>query len=145
MQSIPGYANTILYGTDHLTNWWDFFGAWDASIGAGKRLHQAAPILDVAGMGPARGELELRSVSPNPVREIGRITYSVARRGRVTVVLMDIQGRVVRRVFDGMSEPGEHTVDWRRGEPSADGLPAGIYLVRVSAERASRVRRVALL
>jgi hypothetical protein len=145
MESIPGYANTILSGADYLTNWWDFLGSWDASIGANERLHQATPVLDVAGMGPVRGELGLRSVSPNPIRQIGRIAYVVARRGRVTIELMDVQGRLVRHVFDGMSEPGEHTVEWRRGERSVDVLPAGIYLVRVSEGGASQVRQVALL
>jgi hypothetical protein len=145
MQSVPGYANTILSGTDHLTNWWDFLGSWDASIGAVERLHQAAPVLDVAETGPPRSELELRSVSPNPVQQIGRVTFAVTRTGHVDVVLMDVQGRAVRRLFDGVAEPGDHTVEWMRGDPSADVLPAGIYLVRVSEGGVSRVRRVALL
>ena len=145
MQSIPGYGNTLLSGTDHLTNWWDFLCAWDASIGAGKRLHQAAVVLDVPERGPSRRDLDLRSVSPNPVRQVGRIDYETTFSGPVTIELMDIQGRVVRRMFTGVVDPGEHTIEWRRQEPGTGVLPAGIYLLRVSAGGASRVRRVVLL
>ena len=41
-QSLPGYNNTIPYGTNRMTNWWQFIGDWDAAYRAGLGLYEPA-------------------------------------------------------------------------------------------------------
>jgi hypothetical protein len=41
-QSLPGYGNTIPYGTNRMTNWWQFIGDWDAAYRAGLGLYEPA-------------------------------------------------------------------------------------------------------
>ncbi len=41
-QSLPGYANTIPYGANRMTNWWHFIGDWDAAYRAGLGLYEPA-------------------------------------------------------------------------------------------------------
>jgi hypothetical protein len=40
MQSMPGFHNTIPYGSSTMTNWWQFTDDWDASIRGGVGLHR---------------------------------------------------------------------------------------------------------
>lgn len=39
-QSIPGRGNVIPYGSNRLTNWWQFVGDWDAAMRAGLGLYE---------------------------------------------------------------------------------------------------------
>ena len=41
-QSWPGRGNTIQYGSNRLTNWWQFVGDWDAATRAGLGLYEPA-------------------------------------------------------------------------------------------------------
>ena len=39
-QSLPGYNNTIPFGANRITNWWQFVGDWDAAQRAGLGLYE---------------------------------------------------------------------------------------------------------
>ena len=39
-QSLPGFENTIPFGTNRMTNWWQFIGDWDAANRAGLGLFE---------------------------------------------------------------------------------------------------------
>lgn len=41
-QSMPGHGNTIPYGSNRMTNWWQFIGDWDAAYSAGLGLYEPA-------------------------------------------------------------------------------------------------------
>ena len=41
-QSLPGHGNTIPFGTNRMTNWWQFIGDWDAANRAGLGLFEPA-------------------------------------------------------------------------------------------------------
>lgn len=41
-QSLPGNNNTIPFGTNRMTNWWQFIGDWDATHRAGLGLYEPA-------------------------------------------------------------------------------------------------------
>jgi hypothetical protein len=78
-------------------------------------------------------------VGPVPSRDRIRIEYTVPRQsfGRVTVV--DVAGREVGVVAEGMQPPGRHTVEW-----SGKGNPAGVYFVRYQIAGLNFTRRVVL-
>jgi hypothetical protein len=46
-QNFPGRGNQIRRGSDWLTNWWAFFGDWDAAITSGLRLSGSTPAATV--------------------------------------------------------------------------------------------------
>ncbi len=81
------------------------------------------------------------AVVPNPFRE--RATVNVISRdgGPVQVTLYDLLGREVRRVFDGELPPNQ----LRRFSFGSEGLPAGVYLVRVQGAFGTHTQRVTLL
>jgi concanavalin A-like lectin/glucanase superfamily protein/all-beta uncharacterized protein len=41
-QSLPGFDNNIPFGTNRMTNWWQFIGDWDAANRAGLGLYEPA-------------------------------------------------------------------------------------------------------
>ncbi len=77
------------------------------------------------------------SVYPNPFRERLTVAFEVTRPGPVVVEVVDVLGRVVRRRDLGAVPAGRREVAL-----GGEGLPAGLYVVRVAAGEGRAVRRV---
>lgn len=77
------------------------------------------------------------AVSPNPVASGGTVRVTTAAAGSVRVALYDVLGRQVAVLAEGELGAGAHDV-----AIGAERLVPGVYLVRVTAGRASAVRRI---
>jgi hypothetical protein len=78
---------------------------------------------------------------PNPFNPTAVVPFSVAVEGPATLVVYDLTGREVARLFDGIALPG---VEYRRTFDGAH-LPSGTYLVRLQAEGRVMSKRLSLL
>jgi hypothetical protein len=63
---------------------------------------------------------------PNPAGTSASIRYAIPMESRVTVEILDVQGRLVSKLLDQQMPAGSHTVAW-----SGDGAPAGVYFCKV--------------
>jgi hypothetical protein len=68
------------------------------------------------------------------------VTFRLSRDGAVTLDLLDLQGRALRQLASGATPAGEHSLAVRR-----DGLPAGIYWLRLRAAGSERHTRFVVL
>jgi hypothetical protein len=68
MQNHPGRGNRIPHGSSWMTNWWAFFGNWDAAISSGLGLYGSQPAATRGPGGPSRGPRSM-SAPFNPVVE----------------------------------------------------------------------------
>lgn len=80
------------------------------------------------------------SAYPNPFNPATTLAFSVDRRGEVEVMIHDLRGALVARVFRGEMDAGAHEVTWR-----ADGVPSGVYLATVRAGAVMRTTQVSLV
>ena len=71
------------------------------------------------------------TVSPQPVADGAEIKFQVPRAGEADVMLYDVQGRMVARVWKGIAA-GSQVVRWDR-----NGVPAGLYMLRVATDLGS--------
>jgi hypothetical protein len=70
-------------------------------------------------------EFSVRGV-PNPAGTSAAIRYAIPMESRVTVEILDVQGRVVTKLLDQHMPAGSHTVAW-----NGDSAPAGVYFCKV--------------
>jgi hypothetical protein len=103
-----------------------------------------------ASTGVAGGEtipvtFELRQNAPNPFNPTTVISYMLPERGRVTVEVYNIAGRLVRTLVDEEQEPGLRSVTWDGTDDAGRGVASGVYLYRVDAGDHSAKRRMVLL
>ncbi len=119
---------------------WDEFFGWgrlnlrlvlDAFLAA-----TAAP--DIASGDSGVSELAIKA-GPNPAREQCDVRYALPTRAWVRVEVLDVAGRRVAKLDEGIRNAGEHELQW-----SAPGA-GGIYFVRVQAGEESAVRKVTML
>lgn len=83
----------------------------------------------------------LESAYPNPFNPRATIGFAVVRTQEVELGLYNALGRKVRTLFSGRVQ-GQTRFE---AQVSGDGLPSGLYLVRLVGENFSTTRRVTLL
>ena len=99
------------------------------------------------GQEPTRGQTQPRG----PARQTGPgvvVTYSLSASSQVTVEVLNVAGRVVRRLAaDSLTTAGVNNTVWNLHGDSGAAVPSGLYLVRVTAvsdsgQRAQTVTQV---
>lgn len=84
----------------------------------------------------------LNGGNPNPLRTRTTIELTLPRDERVTVVVYDIAGRLVRDLFSGAITAGSHAVAWDGRDASGTQAANGVYFVELSHSGGSETRRV---
>jgi len=87
-------------------------------------------------------ELQMQ-VSPNPFIQNPVITYELPTSGKVSIVIYDIQGRVVGTLVNAQQTEGKHSITLE-----TDGLAEGVYqarLILVAADKIYMVRNNLIL
>lgn len=79
---------------------------------------------------------------PNPIRASSRVRYTVTSRGRVTLDLLDVSGRVARRLLDAIEDPGTRDFQW---DVRREGLASGVYFLRLGSPDGVEARKVMVL
>lgn len=112
----------------------------EARTASGERT-TFGPISAAAGH-PIR-DFELISVKPNPAAGPMRIAFGVPTAAPVRLSVMDVQGREVALLADGIHSPGRYEATWS-GEGNRGAAPVGVYFLVFRSPRKSEVRRVVL-
>jgi hypothetical protein len=105
---------------------------------------------------PRAGPLPLRLLGawPNPAIESTVIRFDLAPDSRaaldrpaprVVLDVVDVSGRLRRRLVDGPVWPGMHAVIWNGRDRADEPLPAGVYILRLISAGETRTSRVALI
>jgi hypothetical protein len=93
---------------------------------------------------PRPGFDRLHANYPNPFNPSTRIRFELARTGPVAVRIYDVQGRLVRRLFEGRMPAGVHESPWNGRTDRGVRAASGVYLVRMSTAGSQMSRRVVL-
>lgn len=93
----------------------------------------------VAGETPPPAGL-LAQNRPNPFRTTTTISYRLPEAGPVTLHLLDLQGRLLRTLEDGVRTAGAHVTI-----VEARGLAAGEYLYRLTTPRGVEARKLSVV
>lgn len=97
--------------------------------------------VDVPEGGPVLPrELTLRLARPNPVRGSLAFVLALPAPTAVSFALVDVSGRVVRRLHEGLLSAGVHEVT-----APVDGIEGGVYFARLVAGDEFRAQKVVLI
>lgn len=114
------------WGIDNLT----------VTLGSGA---SAAPL-------PTAGAARLLGNAPNPFNPSTTIAYELPAAGAaVRLVIYDLAGRQVRTLVDGDQAGGRQFARWDGRDDAGQGVPAGVYLYRVSASGDELVGKMVLV
>jgi hypothetical protein len=100
------------------------------------------PLADV-GVAPANpGWPSPLTVAPNPAHTLARIDFEVNAGEIASVDVLDVTGRVVRRLVSGSRAAGRQQVLWDGRDERGERVASGIYVVRFSAGSRREARRL---
>ncbi|HSQ59447.1 MAG TPA: FlgD immunoglobulin-like domain containing protein [Acidobacteriota bacterium] len=84
-------------------------------------------------------------IAPNPTPGQAVISFAVPARGHVSLAVLDVRGRLVRRVHEGFLDRGWHAGSWDGRDGSGRSLPSGVYFLRLEAREGSATRKLVLI
>ncbi|MCD6418006.1 T9SS type A sorting domain-containing protein [bacterium] len=84
--------------------------------------------------------LALMPNHPNPFNLTTKITFSLPKREKIQLAVIDVMGRNVATLIEDEMEPGFHSVMW-----NAKNSPSGIYFIKLSTPSGSATTRTMLV
>ncbi|MFC1547284.1 immunoglobulin domain-containing protein, partial [Candidatus Neomarinimicrobiota bacterium] len=108
----------------------------------GVRIGTAEQMVEVM---PVPLEFALHQNYPNPFNPSTTIDYDLPTAGNTILTVYDLLGREVIRLVDGYAEAGYYQAVWRGRSAKGEGLPSGIYLVRLAVPGHSQTIKTLLL
>ena len=89
------------------------------------------PAASVAGVGLPPAVMNLVGAWPNPFNPQTTISYTLAESQPVSLAVHDLSGRLVRRLFSGVREPGAYATKWDGRDNRGAAVASGVYLARL--------------
>jgi len=130
---------TFVFTASSASTFLEFYSL-DSGDSTGPCLDQVSVTGPSAGTTPSIYAFALAAPRPNPaVREV-TVSFEVPERARVRVTVLDLQGREVAELANGVLDAGPYVRTWNGGRGSGRAR-AGVYLVRLEAPGVSMVRK----
>ena len=85
-------------------------------------------------------EYALFSAYPNPFNATTMLTYELSQADKITLTIYDIQGNLIKTLFQGIQQPGQHQIAWDASE-----VASGIYFCRLSAPNFQQTQKMVLI
>ncbi len=82
---------------------------------------------------------------PNPFNPSTRLRYEIATSTHVTLDIVDVHGRRVRRLIAASVAPGAHEARWDGRDDDGRAVASGVYVARLQTNDRVRTQRVVLL
>jgi hypothetical protein len=136
----PGDLSRILYVLVETVRWPDTYDAvfWMDDFRLGGSAETTGVGDWVAAERPAH--LTLKSNYPNPFNPSTQISYGLAAGGRVRLSVLDVRGRVVATLVDGVQDAG-----WHRVHFDASALSSGVYVYRLETQNRTLTNKMLLM
>ena len=106
-------------------------GAGNQGSDTGDAAFEISDVVSGIEEGPVT-EYALGTMAPNPLVGTGRIRYAVPLAGRVTIQVVDVRGRIVASLLDGVRAPGRYVVRWDGSTPGGHAA-TGVYFMQMQA------------
>jgi hypothetical protein len=99
----------------------------------------------VANTAAGPKDYQLYQNYPNPFNPSTLIRYRLAKAFDVRIQIYNTNGQLVRTLIDGRQQAGTHSREWDGRNHPGRPLSSGIYLIRMTAEGFTQVRKMHLV
>lgn len=83
---------------------------------------------------------------PNPFNPMTVIPFQISRQGKVSLVVYNTLGQVVRSLVDETLTPGFYEFSWDGRDDSGDQVSSGVYLYRLEMDgKPLQIRKMVLM
>jgi hypothetical protein len=97
-------------------------------------------ITDVEGEAGTPTEFSISQNYPNPFNPTTTITFALPQRGRTTITLYDLLGRIVKTLINRELEAGYHEIHF-----DASSLPSAVYFYTIQSGGFVQTKRMIVM
>ncbi len=101
--------------------------------------------LIVKASGNGNGKGQKVTLSPNPLNPETTLSFQISTPGRVTVKVFDLNGRLVKTLFDGTHDTGFQDVTWNGTSDNGMKVASGVYFFRLDTPSGRVVKAATVL
>ena len=96
---------------------------------------------------PLTGEYRLYTNYPNPFNPSTTIPFEIGgkKTQRTLIVVYNVVGQMIKKIFDGHLTPGVHQVNWDGRDALGRSLSSGIYFIELRTEEQFMMGKMFLL
>ena len=91
------------------------------------------------------GTISLGKNYPNPFNPTTTITFTLPAAQLATLDVYDVQGSLVKRLFEGIGTMGENVKSWDGTNTGGQAVSSGVYYYRLASAKFSQTRKIVLL
>ena len=85
-------------------------------------------------------QFELKAAYPNPFNPSTTLEYSIDVAGDINISILDINGRVVEVLYNGLSDVGHNSINW-----NASYNPSGVYFAKLISGNKVETQKIVLV
>ncbi len=89
--------------------------------------------------------VKLQPNYPNPFNPMTTLSFSLTHSAHARLDIIDVAGRRVATLVDGMKKSGGHQVVWHGKDDAGKNVATGIYFVRLVSGGQTAIQKIALL
>ncbi len=82
---------------------------------------------------------------PNPFNPSTTIAFNLAEKSNVNLSVYNIRGQKVKTLVSGMTEPGEHRIEWDGADSTGKSTSSGVYFYRLKTDGYDSVKKMILI
>ena len=82
---------------------------------------------------------------PNPFNPITTINFSIPQDQMVKIEIIDLNGRLINTIHEGITKTGEHIVRWNATDHNHNPVSTGVYFYRLTAGSFFKTRKMIYL
>ena len=112
---------------------------------AGNESEPADPAEVTAVDGPGRSALRLEAPFPNPFNPSTTLRFTVAETGPVQVDVLDLAGRRIDVLHQGVMDAGTRELKWHGTDVRGAPVASGVYLARLRTRQGELIRPMVLV
>ncbi|MDD4602750.1 MAG: agmatine deiminase family protein [Bacteroidales bacterium] len=90
-------------------------------------------------------DVVLGNCYPNPFTETTNIPVNLSRKEKMVVDILNITGKVVKRICSKLFDAGNSSVSWDGTNEAGEKLNGGIYICRITTQKNIMTKRLVLI
>ncbi len=90
-------------------------------------------------------QISLKQNYPNPFNPQTRISYSLAKQGRVRLAIYNVAGQKIMTLQDGLQLAGNYHYQWTGVDQNGNSVASGAYIYRLSVDGHSYSKKMFLV
>lgn len=82
---------------------------------------------------------------PNPFRDQIRIYFEMKETGRIQLDILDLNGKLIRRLLSGEQQAGSHSINWNGMDDNNIPVESGFYFYNLTVNNHSQTGKMILI